>query len=353
MERELPLGRSLVPDRMFSTSGIGVHERELQAHDLMYMDAGLGRVHRVQVSSRVPPGCEPVSREDGLRLLREGQVLFAIQALAETDEPGRRIAAAVGDLDGRVSKTPACSRTTRHGGSSPSWSRSAGHARHPPPPPQQFRAQRQQVRAHPSGAFHLLLRHLRFHHATARKRRVVRLAHHGLRPADHLSAHCVGEDEFFLDSHGQLHEAPSGTQRRNAVPLFANTHVMEFLLRTDRTRDFSTGHRIFGFHPDAGPCLTLVADRRNPPSPRPCSLSTRTSELSDDLIATRIWRVESLSLETGQVRVAPFYRWTSSVRAMPSGSLIGNASVRRHRENSRAPCAINATAVHTRTTTAA
>ncbi|MGM1059050.1 pyruvoyl-dependent arginine decarboxylase [Saccharothrix sp. Mg75] len=96
VERELPLGRLLVPDRMFFTGGTGVHERELQAHDLMYVDAGLGRVNRVQVSSRVPPGCERVSREDGLRLLHEGQVLFAIQALAETGEPGRRIATAVG-----------------------------------------------------------------------------------------------------------------------------------------------------------------------------------------------------------------------------------------------------------------
>ncbi|MEU3623217.1 hypothetical protein BS329_17015 [Amycolatopsis coloradensis] len=96
MEQELPLGRLLVPGRMFFTSGVGVHERELQAHDLMYMDAGLGRVNRVQVSSRVPPGCLPVSREDGLRLLHGGQIVFAIQALAETDEPGRHIAAAVG-----------------------------------------------------------------------------------------------------------------------------------------------------------------------------------------------------------------------------------------------------------------
>lgn len=96
MSRELALGRLLVPTAMFFTSGVGVHERELQAHDLMYMDAGLGRVNRVQVSSRVPPGCEPIRRDEGLGLLHEGQLLFAIQALAETAQPGRRIATAVG-----------------------------------------------------------------------------------------------------------------------------------------------------------------------------------------------------------------------------------------------------------------
>ncbi|GAB2665815.1 pyruvoyl-dependent arginine decarboxylase [Nocardia goodfellowii] len=96
MATELALGRSLVPSHMFFTSAVGMHERELQAHDLMYMAAGLGRVNRVQVSSRVPPGCQLLSRTAGLELIHEGQILFAIQALAETDQPGQRIATAVG-----------------------------------------------------------------------------------------------------------------------------------------------------------------------------------------------------------------------------------------------------------------
>ncbi|MFE5729602.1 pyruvoyl-dependent arginine decarboxylase [Streptomyces sp. NPDC056528] len=86
----------LVPRRMFFTTGSGVHARELQAHDLMYMDAGLGRVNRVIVSSRVPPGCALVSGEDGGAELQDGQILFAIQALAETNTPGALIGTAVG-----------------------------------------------------------------------------------------------------------------------------------------------------------------------------------------------------------------------------------------------------------------
>ncbi|MGR8008934.1 pyruvoyl-dependent arginine decarboxylase [Streptomyces hypolithicus] len=60
------------------------------------MEAGLGHVNRVQVSSRVPPGYTLLSRDEGGKLLQDGQILFAIQALAETDQPGARIAAAVG-----------------------------------------------------------------------------------------------------------------------------------------------------------------------------------------------------------------------------------------------------------------
>ncbi|MGW3561526.1 pyruvoyl-dependent arginine decarboxylase [Streptomyces sp. NPDC000963] len=91
-----PSRQPLVPDRMFFTTGTGVHARELQAHDLMYVDAGLGRVNRVIVSSRVPPNCTLLRREEGGSQLDDGQILFAIQALAETNTPGARIATAVG-----------------------------------------------------------------------------------------------------------------------------------------------------------------------------------------------------------------------------------------------------------------
>ncbi|MEU6394849.1 pyruvoyl-dependent arginine decarboxylase [Streptomyces sp. NPDC046939] len=91
-----PAGTVLLPRQMYFTTGTGAHPRELQAHDLMYMDAGLGRVNRVTVSSRVPPGCTLVDPETGGGQLRDGQILFAIQALAETNTPGTRIATAVG-----------------------------------------------------------------------------------------------------------------------------------------------------------------------------------------------------------------------------------------------------------------
>ncbi|MFJ6699551.1 pyruvoyl-dependent arginine decarboxylase [Streptomyces sp. NPDC091272] len=96
MSENILSGRALLPTHMYFTTATGEHPRELQAHDLMYMEAGLGRVNRVQVSSRVPPGCTLIPAELGGRLLQDGQILFAIQALARTNEPGARIATAVG-----------------------------------------------------------------------------------------------------------------------------------------------------------------------------------------------------------------------------------------------------------------
>ncbi|MFE6334369.1 pyruvoyl-dependent arginine decarboxylase [Streptomyces sp. NPDC057798] len=89
-------GPALVPTHMYFTTGVGRHPYELQAHDLMYMDAGLGRTNRVLVSSRVPPHCALIDRAQGGRLLRDGQIVFAIQALAETSTPGTKIGSAVG-----------------------------------------------------------------------------------------------------------------------------------------------------------------------------------------------------------------------------------------------------------------
>lgn len=85
----------LVPRRMFLTAGRGTHPWELRARSLMYLDAGLGSCNRVQVSSRTPPGCPLISREEGIAHLRPGQILFGVQAIAGTNVPGTRIASAI------------------------------------------------------------------------------------------------------------------------------------------------------------------------------------------------------------------------------------------------------------------
>jgi arginine decarboxylase len=87
--------KSLVPTKMFLTSGVGVHERQINASDLAFRAAGIGECNRVQVSSMIPPGCELISRAEGEKLLAGGQILFAVLAPAETIEPSQQIASAV------------------------------------------------------------------------------------------------------------------------------------------------------------------------------------------------------------------------------------------------------------------
>jgi len=53
----------LKPTSLFLTTGLGIHERDLQANDRALVDAGIGNFNRDRVSSIVPPNCKILSRE--------------------------------------------------------------------------------------------------------------------------------------------------------------------------------------------------------------------------------------------------------------------------------------------------
>lgn len=44
----------------------------------------------------IPPGCKQISRKEGIKLLKPGQITFAIIAQTETNEPGQSITAGIG-----------------------------------------------------------------------------------------------------------------------------------------------------------------------------------------------------------------------------------------------------------------
>lgn len=86
----------LVPTKIFFTRGVGVHKDKLASFELALRDAGVAQCNLVLVSSIFPPGCKRISKEDGVKLLRPGQVVFAVYDRQETNEPNRLIAASVG-----------------------------------------------------------------------------------------------------------------------------------------------------------------------------------------------------------------------------------------------------------------
>jgi arginine decarboxylase len=59
-------------------------------------EAGIAHFNLVRVSSIFPPRCKIVSKEEGLKLLQPGEIVFAVLAEMSTNEPGRRIAASIG-----------------------------------------------------------------------------------------------------------------------------------------------------------------------------------------------------------------------------------------------------------------
>lgn len=85
-----------VPAKAFMTTGVGVAKEKLTSFEEALRDAGIAKYNLVRVSSIFPPKCEIVSREEGIELLRPGQILFCVLAEMATNEPGRRIASSIG-----------------------------------------------------------------------------------------------------------------------------------------------------------------------------------------------------------------------------------------------------------------
>ena len=88
--------KALVPTKFFLTKGKGVHEKELRAFENALRDAGVHTCNLVKVSSIIAPGCKLVSKEQGCRLLKPGQMTFAVLGQSSTNEPGQRVVAGIG-----------------------------------------------------------------------------------------------------------------------------------------------------------------------------------------------------------------------------------------------------------------
>ncbi|KPJ62434.1 pyruvoyl-dependent arginine decarboxylase [candidate division WOR-1 bacterium DG_54_3] len=86
----------LIPSKIFLTRGVGRHKEKLASFEMALRDAGIHAVNYVHVSSIFPPGCKHISRDQGLKLLKPGEITFIVMARNETDEPHRLISASVG-----------------------------------------------------------------------------------------------------------------------------------------------------------------------------------------------------------------------------------------------------------------
>ena len=85
-----------VPKELFFTKGVGKHREKLTSFELALRSAGIAACNLVRVSSIFPPGCRILSRAEGVRRLKPGQVTFVVMSEAATKEPHRLVAATVG-----------------------------------------------------------------------------------------------------------------------------------------------------------------------------------------------------------------------------------------------------------------
>jgi arginine decarboxylase len=86
----------LVPTKIFLTKGVGRHKEKLASFEMALRDAGIQAVNYVHVSSIFPPGCKMISKEQGLKLIKPGEITFIVMAKNQTEEPHRLISASVG-----------------------------------------------------------------------------------------------------------------------------------------------------------------------------------------------------------------------------------------------------------------
>lgn len=84
------------PTKVFLTKGVGVHKDKLTSFELALRNAGIEKFNLVFVSSILPPNCKIIPREEGLKLLKPGQIIFCVFSRNETNEPNRLISAAIG-----------------------------------------------------------------------------------------------------------------------------------------------------------------------------------------------------------------------------------------------------------------
>jgi arginine decarboxylase len=86
----------VVPKKIFYTKGVGVHKEKLASFEMALRMAGLAHCNLVLVSSIFPPGCKIIPKEEGLKLLRPGEIVFAVYDRESNNEPNRLSAASVG-----------------------------------------------------------------------------------------------------------------------------------------------------------------------------------------------------------------------------------------------------------------
>lgn len=87
---------NLVPSKIFFTRGVGRDKAMLRSFEEALRDAGIAQFNLVSVSSILPPEAEIISREEGLKYLKPGQILFTVLARNQTDELNRMASAAIG-----------------------------------------------------------------------------------------------------------------------------------------------------------------------------------------------------------------------------------------------------------------
>lgn len=85
-----------IPRKVFLTKGVGVAVDKLASFEMALRNARISPFNLVRCSSIFPPHCKLISRNEGLKLLKPGQIVHCVLSENSTDEPYRKISASIG-----------------------------------------------------------------------------------------------------------------------------------------------------------------------------------------------------------------------------------------------------------------
>jgi arginine decarboxylase len=87
---------AFVTKKIFLTQGVGKHREKLSSFEMALRSAGIAQYNLVRVSSIFPPHAKLISKKDGTKLLKPGQILYVVMSENATNEPHRLVASSVG-----------------------------------------------------------------------------------------------------------------------------------------------------------------------------------------------------------------------------------------------------------------
>ena len=90
------MSAAFVTKKIFLTQGVGKHREKLSSFEMALRSAGIAQYNLVRVSSIFPPHAKLISKKDGTKLLKPGQILYVVMSENATNEPHRLVASSVG-----------------------------------------------------------------------------------------------------------------------------------------------------------------------------------------------------------------------------------------------------------------
>ena len=92
------MGIHLIPKFYFLTSGWGIHDYKLISFEYALRNAGCEKFNLVPVSSIIPPDCEKLNVEDGLKKLGTGEIIFCVMSRISTEQKNIPISAVISSI---------------------------------------------------------------------------------------------------------------------------------------------------------------------------------------------------------------------------------------------------------------